>query len=428
MTITVCFKIFVIILILTGYTVCQRKISYRGYSLIRITPVNQQQLQYLLNMTAIPGNGLDFWLQTTAVNKSADVMVAPSVANSTTKNLNRFRIPYKILMPDVGKVIEDDLKAEINVPSQYQFYGTYPSLNEICQYIGDIASSYPDITSLIDIGSSFEGRTLEILKVSTESYEQKPVIWIQGGVHAREQIGPAVVTFIADMLTSLYDECDEVNDLVEEFDWYFLPVLNPDGYYYCQTKDRLWRKTRSRDSNIKHCVGVDANRNWDIKWNSTGSSPRPCSHTYAGSKPFSEPEVKAVSDFMTCNLKDRIAMFVDFHSYSQRWLTPWGYTSKLPPTYPEQKRLAEVGIAAIKRLSGSTYTVGSSGNHMYTVSGGERDWVTSVIGAKYSYVVELQDLGQFGFLLPRRQILPNAQEAWEGIKAMATDLLRLESE
>jgi len=28
----------------------------------------------------------------------------------------------------------------------------------------------------------------------------------------------------------------------EDFDWYIVPVLNPDGFEYSHTDDRMWRK------------------------------------------------------------------------------------------------------------------------------------------------------------------------------------------
>ncbi|CAL1274667.1 unnamed protein product [Larinioides sclopetarius] len=125
---------------------------------------------------------------------------------------------------------------------------------------------------------------------------------------------------------------------------------------------------------------------------------------------------------MLDNLKGRLILFLDFHSYSQRWLTPYGYSSKLPPNYHEQKRLAEVATRALELVNGTKYSVGSTGNIMYTVTGGARDWVYDVICAKYSYVVELRDKGDFGFILSRRFILPTAMETWEGVKAMGFDM------
>lgn len=67
-----------------------------------------------------------------------------------------------------------------------------------------------------------------------------------------------------------------------------------------------------------------------------GASTNPCSHNYAGVAPFSEPETRAIADYMQEELLDKLHIFLDFHSYSQRWLTPWGYTASLPNNYAEQ--------------------------------------------------------------------------------------------
>lgn len=51
-----------------------------------------------------------------------------------------------------------------------------------------------------------------------------------------------------------------------------------------------------------------------------------------GDTPFSEPETIILGQLMQ-NLKPK--MYVNLHTYSQVILTPWGYTSRKPPTYPE---------------------------------------------------------------------------------------------
>ena len=49
------------------------------------------------------------------------------------------------------------------------------------------------------------------------------------------------------------------------------PVINPDGYEFTfleDNGDRLWRKTRTPTKD-KDCIGIDANRNWDIEFGGT---------------------------------------------------------------------------------------------------------------------------------------------------------------
>lgn len=62
---------------------------------------------------------------------------------------------------------------------------------------------------------------------------------MDGGIHAREWIAPAVATFLVQQLVE-YEH--EHPDLTQLLDWHFLPVMNPDGYRWSQGADRYWRK------------------------------------------------------------------------------------------------------------------------------------------------------------------------------------------
>jgi hypothetical protein len=50
-------------------------------------------------------------------------------------------------------------------------------------------------------------------------------MWIDGGIHAREWITPAVVTFMIRQLVE--NQESEEADLLDNLDWYILPVVNP---------------------------------------------------------------------------------------------------------------------------------------------------------------------------------------------------------
>lgn len=61
--------------------------------------------------------------------------------------------------------------------------------------------------------------------------QNKPIILVDGGIHAREWISPAFVTYLIQELV----ENEENRALLEEVDWYIIPVLNPDGYEHTHT-------------------------------------------------------------------------------------------------------------------------------------------------------------------------------------------------
>ena len=79
-------------------------------------------------------------------------------------------------------------------------------------------------------------------------------------IHAREWATCATCTWIVDQLANGYGSNAEITALVDQYDWKFVPISNPDGYVYTWTTDRLWRKNRVTNAGSP-CIGVDANRN-----------------------------------------------------------------------------------------------------------------------------------------------------------------------
>ena len=63
-----------------------------------------------------------------------------------------------------------------------------------------------------------------------------------------------------------------------------------------------------------------------------GVSPDPCANQYPGVGPFTEPEVRAVADYVSRN--DVIA-YLAYHSCSQYYMIPYGFSESLPPDYDE---------------------------------------------------------------------------------------------
>ena len=60
----------------------------------------------------------------------------------------------------------------------------------------------------------------------------------------------------------------------------------------------------------------------------------PCSNTYPGPEPFSEPETKSLAKFLR-SIADKIQLYLDFHSYSQLLVFPYSYTTEHVPNYDE---------------------------------------------------------------------------------------------
>lgn len=156
---------------------------------------------------------------------------------------------------------------------------------------------------------------------------------------------------------------------------------------------------------------MDLNRNWDDHWGGQGSSHTPSSDTYCGTAPFSEPESKAVASYITANGPFKGA--IDYHSYSQLILRPYGWSSTPPPNDAFAKTVGDTVRARILAVNNVPYTSEPSWQLYYT-TGSAQDWYYGQAKIPLSFTIELRDTGTYGFQLPANQIKPTGAENWAG--------------
>lgn len=192
------------------------------------------------------------------------------------------------------------------------------------------------------------------------------------------------------------------------------------GFVYTQTNDRLWRKNRQPRSSSS-CVGTDANRNWPFNWHLPGgASTNPCSETYKGAEAGDTPEVTSIIPLAKqLGAANGVKLFIDFHSYGQYILLPYGYDcSAVADNHDDQMEVAAGTAQKIRQTGGSQYTYGPSCATLYATTGSSPDYFSGTIEAEYSWTIELRPSsnGGGGFVLPPAQILPTVKETWEGVK------------
>jgi carboxypeptidase A1 len=287
------------------------------------------------------------------------------------------------------------------------FFDDYRSYNDFVTFLNNLQSQYPSLVTVVKLGKTVEGRDIVGVKITSQKGPtKKPAIFYNGGQHAREWIGPMTVAYIANELVTKYGINSTYASLVDQIEWTIVPLINVDGYIYTQT-DRMWRKNRRVNTN--HCVGVDTNRNWDYEWNTGGSSTNPCADDYSGPHPFSEPEVTAISNYFI-QKPNQTKGYIDWHSYSQIVMNPWGYTTADCADNDIQQVMANTAVAMVKQVHGQVYEVGAIAQILYVASGSSTDWTYGAGHAVFSYGIELRDTGKYGFLLPANQIVPQGEE------------------
>ncbi|XP_052743548.1 carboxypeptidase B-like [Bicyclus anynana] len=288
----------------------------------------------------------------------------------------------------------------------------YP-LRNIYHFMENLEVCYPSVCTVSTIGRTTEGREIKILKISN-SNSGNTGVWIDGGIHAREWIAPSVVTYIADQVARNMDTSPEY---ITNKDWYFLPVVNPDGYVYSHTTDRMWRKSRARIGSSVY--GVDLNRNFGYRWFSRDDCPGddPCHLNYRGTQPFSEPETTAVKDLILyAGVPFKI--FLTLHAYSEVISFPWCFTAEPCADYVNLLEGATAMTKAIFDVNGRMYKVGNFKDIMYPASGTSIDWSYGTARIPFSYLIELRSK-QHKFLLPKEEILDCCKEVYAGVKALA---------
>ena len=294
------------------------------------------------------------------------------------------------------------------------FFDDYRRTDDIHAYLEGLITQYPDLVTREIAGSSVEGRTIWVYTITSPTDNKKAGICVNGMQHAREWISPMTCCWLMTELLENYGSDSEVTSLLDNIEWYVMPVLNPDGYEYAWDSNRLWRKNRL--DNGDGTFGVDLNRNWNANWGGDGASGSTNSDIYYGTAPFSEPETRALRDWILANTN--ISAHVDVHSYSQLMLYPYGYSNGIPEGADGTclESLAVDMVDAIYSQYLKSYTP-QPAHDLYIASGTAQDWTYD--GANcLSYTIELRDTGEFGFILPADQIRPTGEENFLAFKQL----------
>ncbi|XP_031556610.1 carboxypeptidase B-like [Actinia tenebrosa] len=396
--------------------------KYTGDKILRIIPTSRQDIKILTELEEAQPIKLDFWKYPDNVGKPVDIHVQSQDFANFTEIMQNIGIKFKVLAADL-QVLMDQQNDIVHYADEHShWFVRYHPLKEIEAKIRHLVNKADERAELIPIGKSFEKRDQLAVKIKGAPQNNKPVMFINCGIHAREWVAPATCIYMLEQFVNEYNTDATIKATLDKMDFIILPVFNPDGYVYSWTNDRLWRKNRRPTSNPK-CVGTDLNRNFPFQWGSdSGSSSLPCSEIYRGDGPMSEVEVRNVVEYLKA-LVPHVKGYLDIHSYSQLWMLPWGYKKQVTQDHVELAQVAKVAVQAIKTAGFNTeYQTGLSSNLLYRTSGSTKDFTYGTLHIKYSYVLELRDNGNHGFLLPQSQILPTAMETFAGIKAMVASM------
>ncbi len=281
----------------------------------------------------------------------------------------------------------------------------YRTVEETLATGAALAAAHPDLATWIDIGDSWEktisggpdGYDLMVLKLTNSAIAgDKPDLWVEGGLHAREYTTAETVTRFAEHLLAGYGVDPDITWLLDWHEIHLLLQTNPDGRKMAET-GLSWRKNTDSDDGCGSASdwGTDLNRNFDFQWACCGgSSSDPCGATYHGPGAGSEPETQAVQSYVTNNFPDfrpddlttpapdsTTGMFLDIHSYGGDVLSVFGFQD--PPNPPNGPGILSLG-RKLSYFNGYYARLGS----VYPVDGSTKDWAYGRIGIP-AFTIEL---------------------------------------
>lgn len=232
-------------------------------------------------------------------------------------------------------------------------YACYETVEETFAAAEAMAAAKPQFATWIDVGDSWKktqgagGYDMKVLKLTNSAIGgDKPKLFVNAAIHAREYTTAPLVLSFARWLFDGYGVDPDATWIMDHHEVHLLLQTNPDGRKRAEA-GLSWRKNTNDNYCSGNSIGADLNRNFGFSWDATngsGSSGNPCSETYRGPTPASEPEVQAVESYIRSIFPDRrgpgrndaapddtSGIHLDIHSYSELVLWPWGDTATPAP-------------------------------------------------------------------------------------------------
>jgi hypothetical protein len=270
----------------------------------------------------------------------------------------------------------------------------YHNYAEMTAEINQALTDHPTLISKRVIGRSYQNREIWAVKISDNvaTDEAEPEVLFTHHQHAREHLTVEMALYLVGMLTDEYATDTRIRNLVNSREIWIVPDMNPDGgeYDIASGSYRSWRKNRQPNAGSSN-VGTDLNRNWAYNWGCCGgSSGSTSSSTYRGSGPESGTEVRVVADFVRSRVvggRQQIATHIDFHTYSQLILWPYGYTyNDLGPGLTQAERDTHAQLGQMMAQTNG-YTPQQSSD-LYITDGSIGDWMWGTQRV-YTYTFEM---------------------------------------
>ena len=113
----------------------------------------------------------------------------------------------------------------------YPTLGNYHDYDDLTADLLAYATAYPEISQLVTLGQSAEGRELWAMKITDNPMieESEPEARLVSTMHGDEPVGTELTLYLIDWLLRDYGADPHVTDLIDQTEIWIAPLMNPDG-------------------------------------------------------------------------------------------------------------------------------------------------------------------------------------------------------
>ena len=323
-------------------------------------------------------------------------------------------IPYTVVQPTRATVtMATNYEDMVNGWNRYPTYSTYLAMMDTFQ------TRYPNLCKIDTIlAATPGGRKVLCAHISNNLNDNmgKPSLLYISTMHGDEVVGYYFMLRLIDMLLSNYNTNTRLTNMVNNFDIWICPDMNPDGTYHT-SNDQINTSPTSTRANYN---SVDLNRSFPQQNQSIGSSS-----SY-------EPEVWAMMQFFGAH---NFTLAANFHGGAEVFNYPWDKWTTSQHAHADDAWWQYVG----RKFADTCHTYSSSyfteenngiteGGDWYVITGSMQDYHNWFLGTRHA-TIEVGDKVLSTSLLPNywnyayHSLLNFIEEAGNGIHGVVTDSL-----
>lgn len=248
----------------------------------------------------------------------------------------------------------------------------YKSYEETGEFLHQMQKKHPSLIKVESIGKTWEDRDIFLATLSrdVENAHKKPALFFTGTIHAREWIGHELAIEFIEYVVANNEFDPRLDMILDKCTIYLVPCANPDGFEYSRNHFTFWRKNRRDNKNGTY--GVDLNRNFSVGF---VKSKDTSSNVYGGPEPFSEPETRAIKEFVDSHPNITIAL--DYHSQGNVFFPAHKFSHEAEMDGTDLNTLCANMANEIRKVSGREYGIHRGKPPAKLISGSGREYYYS---------------------------------------------------